>query len=185
MLDPILKDLREKMDKTLDVMAKDFSNVRTGRANPGILDAVRVEYYGAQVPVNQIAGVSVAEGRTLEIKPFDKGALAEIEKAVFQANLGLTPQNDGKVIRISFPQPTAEGRKDLARQVKKLAEDARVALRNIRRDANDRIKALGKSKEMSEDQVKDGEAQVQRLVDAQIRRLDELAAKKEQEVLTL
>jgi ribosome recycling factor len=185
MLDPIIKDLREKMDKTLDVMAKDFSNVRTGRANPGILDSLRVEYYGAQVPLQQVANVAVVEGRTLEIKPFDKGALAEIEKAVFQANLGLTPQNDGKVVRISFPQPTAEGRKELAKTVKKLAEDARVALRNIRRDANDKIKGLGKSKELSEDQVKDGEGQVQKLTDAQIKRVDELAAKKEQEVLTL
>jgi ribosome recycling factor len=185
MLDPIVKDLREKMDKTLDFMAKDFSNVRTGRANPGILEPIRVEYYGAQVPIQQIAGVSVVEGRTLEIKPFDKGALAEIEKAIFQANLGVTPQNDGKVIRISFPQPTAEGRKDLAKQVKKLAEDARVSLRNIRRDANDKIKGLGKAKELSEDEAKDGEAQVQKLMDAQIKRVDELAAKKEQEVLTL
>src|SRR5262245_56730763 len=141
MLDPIIKDLREKMDKTLDVMSKDFSNVRTGRANAGILDAIKVEYYGAQVPLQQVANVSVVEGRTLEIKSFDKGALAEIEKAVFQANLGLTPQNDGKVVRLSFPQPTAEGRKDLAKTVKKLSEDARVALRNIRRDANDKIKA--------------------------------------------
>lgn len=185
MLDPILNDLREKMDKTLDVMAKDFSNVRTGRANPGILDSIKVEYYGAQVPLQQISGVSVVEGRTLEIKPFDKGALGEIEKAVFQANMGVTPQNDGKVIRISFPQPTAEGRKDLAKQVKKLAEDAKVALRNIRRDANDKIKALGKSKEISEDQAKDGEASVQKVTDAQIKRADELCAKKEQEVLTL
>lgn len=185
MLDPIIKDLREKMDKTLEFMARDFGNVRTGRANPGILDSLKVEYYGAQVPLQQVANVSVVEGRTLEIKAFDKGALAEIEKAVFQANLGVTPQNDGKVVRISFPQPTAEGRKELAKNVKKLAEDARVSLRNVRRDANDKIKALGKTKELSEDQVKDGEAQVQKLTDAQIKKVDDLAAKKEQEVLTL
>ncbi len=185
MLDPIIKDLREKMDKTLEFMARDFGNVRTGRANPGILDNLKVEYYGAQVPLQQVANVSVVEGRTLEIKAFDKGALAEIEKAVFQANLGVTPQNDGKVVRISFPQPTAEGRKELAKTVKKLSEDARVSLRNVRRDANDKIKALGKTKELSEDQVKDGETQVQKLTDAQIKKVDELAAKKEQEVLTL
>lgn len=185
MLDPIIKDAREKMDKTLDFMSKDFGNVRTGRANPGILDGLKVEYYGAEVPLMQVAGVSVVEGRNLEIKPFDKGALAAIEKSVFQANLGVTPQNDGKVIRISFPQPTTEGRKELAKQVKKLAEDARVSLRNIRRDANDKIKALGKTKELSEDQVKDGEAQVQKITDAQIKKVDEMSAKKEQEVLTL
>jgi ribosome recycling factor len=185
MLEPILKELREKMDKTLDVMLRDFSNVRTGRANPGILDGIRVEYYGAQVPIQQVAGISVVEGRTLEIKPFDKSVLGEIEKAVFQANLGLTPQNDGKVIRLSFPQPTEEGRRELAKQVKKLAEEARVSLRNIRRDANEKIKALGKAKTLSEDQVKDGEAQVQKATDAQIKRVDELAAKKETEILTL
>lgn len=184
-MENIQKEAHDKMEKTLDVMLKDFSNVRTGRANPGILDGLRVEYYGTQVPLNQVAGVAVVEGRNLEIKPFDKGALADIEKAVFQANLGLTPQNDGKVVRISFPQPTAEGRKELAKQVKKLAEDARVSLRNIRRDANDKVKAMGKTKEISEDQVKDGESRIQKLTDAQIKKVDELAAKKEQEVLTL
>jgi ribosome recycling factor len=181
----IIKEARDKMEKTLDVMSKEFSNVRTGRANPGILDALRVSYYGAEVPLQQVANVSVVEGRTLEIKPFDKGALADIEKAVFQANLGLTPQNDGKVIRISFPQPTAEGRKDLAKQVKKFAEDAKVSLRNIRRDANDKVKALLKGKELSEDDSKGAETEIQKLTDAQIKRADEMTAKKEQEVLTL
>ena len=185
MLNPIIQDAREKMEKTLEFMLRDFGNVRTGRANPGILDGLKIEYYGAQVPLQQIAGIAVVEGRTLEVKPFDKSALGEIEKAVFQANLGVTPQNDGKVIRIAFPQPTAEGRKELAKNVKKLAEDARVSLRNVRRDANDKIKALGKSKELSEDVVKDGEAQVQKITDAQIKKVDEMAAKKEQEVLTL
>jgi ribosome recycling factor len=185
MTEAIIKDAREKMDKTLDVMGKEFSNVRTGRAHTGILDGLKAQYYGAEVPLLQMANVSVVEGRTLEIKPFDSSALAEIEKAIFQANLGLTPQNDGKCIRLSFPQLTEERRKELAKQVKKLAEDARVSLRNIRRDANDKIKALGKTKELSEDQVKDGEAQVQKITDAQIKKVDEMSAKKEQEVLTL
>jgi len=185
MLDESLKEMRDKMDKTVDVMSKEFSNVRTGRANAGLLDGIKVSYYGGEVPLQQIASVSVVEGRSLEIKPYDSSALAEIEKAIFQANLGLTPQNDGKLVRLAFPPLTEERRKELAKSVKKLAEDARVALRNVRRDANDKIKSLAKGKELSEDEVKDGEAQVQKLTDAQIKKVDELAAKKEQEVLTL
>jgi ribosome recycling factor len=185
MLDGIVKEHREKMEKTVDFMVKDFQAVRTGRANASILDGIKVSYYGSEVPLMQMANIGVVEGRTLEVKPFDSSALAEIEKALFQANLGLTPQNDGKIIRLSFPPLTEERRKELAKSVKKLAEDARVALRNVRRDANDKIKGLAKGKELSEDQVKDGEAQVQKLTDAQIKKVDELAAKKEQEVLTL
>jgi ribosome recycling factor len=132
-----------------------------------------------------MANISVVEGRTLEIKPFDSSALGEIEKAIFQANLGLTPQNDGKVVRLAFPQLTEERRKDLAKQVKKLGEDAKVSLRNIRRDANDKVKAKLKLKELSEDQTKDAEAQVQKMTDAQIKKVDDQVAKKEQEVLTL
>jgi ribosome recycling factor len=185
MLDAIIKESREKMDKTLEFMVRDFGTVRTGRANAGILEPVKVSYYGTETPLLQLANVNVVEGRNLEIKPYDASALAEIEKALFQANLGLTPQNDGKLIRLAFPAPTEERRKDLAKAVKKLAEDARVSLRNIRRDANDKIKAKAKAKEVSEDQGKDAEGQVQKLTDAQIKKVDELAAKKEQEVLTL
>ncbi len=185
MTEAIIKEASAKMDKTLDVMGKEFSNVRTGRAHTGILEGIKANYYGAEVPLLQMANISVVEGRTLEIKPFDSSALGEIEKAIFQANLGLTPQNDGKVVRLSFPQLTEERRKELAKQVKKLSEDARVALRNIRRDANDKIKAQLKAKELSEDQVKDAETAIQKLTDAQIKRVDEQSAKKEQEVLTL
>ncbi len=181
----IIKETHEKMEKTLEVMAKEFGNVRTGRAHTGILEGIKANYYGAEVPLLQMANVSVVEGRTLEIKPFDSSALGEIEKAIFQANLGLTPQNDGKVVRLSFPQLTEERRRELAKQVKKLGEDAKVSLRNIRRDANDKIKARLKAKELSEDEVKNGEAEVQKLTDGQIKRVDELSAKKEQEVLTL
>ena len=185
MLDAIIKDSREKMDKTLEFMVRDFGAVRTGRANAGILDGIKVSYYGSETPLMQLANVNVVEGRSLEIKPYDASSLGEIEKALFQANLGLTPQNDGKLIRLSFPPLTEERRKELAKGVKKLAEDARVSLRNVRRDANDRIKAKAKAKEVSEDQGKDAEAQVQKLIDAQIKKVDEIAAKKEQEVLTL
>jgi ribosome recycling factor len=185
MTEEILKEAREKMDKTLDVMAKDFSNVRTGRAHTGILEGIKANYYGAEVPLLQMANISVVEGRTLEIKPFDSSALGEIEKAIFQANLGLTPQNDGKVVRLSFPQLTEERRKELAKSVKKLGEDAKVSLRNVRRDANDKIKALLKLKTLSEDAAKGAEDEVQKVTDAQIKRVDELTAKKEQEILTL
>ncbi len=173
------------MDKTLDVMSKEFANVRTGRANAGVLDGIKVAYYGSDVPLTQIAGVSVVEGRTLEIKPYDSSTLGEIEKAIFQANLGLTPLNDGKIVRLSFPPLTEERRKDLAKAVRKLAEDAKVSLRNIRRDANDKIKAQAKAKTLSEDEAKGAEDRIQKHTDALIKRADELAAKKEREVLTL
>jgi ribosome recycling factor len=185
MLDESLKEMRDKMDKTVDVMSKEFSNVRTGRANAGLLDGIKVSYYGGEVPLQQIASVSVVEGRSLEIKPYDSSALAEIEKAIFQANLGLTPQNDGKLVRLSFPPLTEERRKELAKSVKKLAEDAKVSLRNIRRDANDKVKAAAKAKTVSEDQAKDAETQIQKHTDAVIKKVDDMAGKKEHEVLTL
>jgi len=185
MLESTIKEMREKMDKTVDVMSKEFSNVRTGRANAGLLDGIKVSYYGSDVPLQQIASVSVVEGRTLEIKPYDSSALAEIEKAIFQANLGLTPQNDGKLVRLSFPPLTEERRKELAKVVKKQAEEAKVSLRNIRRDANDKVKAGAKSKAVSEDEAKDAEAQIQKFTDAVIKKVDDMAGKKEHEVLTL
>jgi ribosome recycling factor len=185
MLDESLKEMRDKMDKTVDVMSKEFSNVRTGRANAGLLDGIKVSYYGGEVPLQQIASVSVVEGRSLEIKPYDSSALAEIEKAIFQANLGLTPQNDAKLVRLSFPPLTEERRKELAKSVKKLAEDAKVSLRNIRRDANDKVKAAAKAKTVSEDQAKDAETQIQKHTDAVIKKVDDMAGKKEHEVLTL
>jgi ribosome recycling factor len=185
MSEETLKEMRDKMDKSVDVMSKEFSNVRTGRANAGLLDGIKVNYYGGEVPLQQIASINVVEGRSLEIKPFDSSALAEIEKALFQANLGLTPQNDGKLVRLSFPPLTEERRKDLAKHVKKLAEDAKVSLRNIRRDANEKIKASAKAKTLSEDQAKDAEAQIQKHTDAVIKKVDDMAGKKEREVLTL
>ena len=185
MSEETIKEMREKMDKSVDVMSKEFANVRTGRANAGLLDGIKVSYYGGDVPLQQIASISVVEGRSLEIKPYDSSALAEIEKAIFQANLGLTPQNDGKLVRLSFPPLTEERRKELAKMVKKLAEDAKVSLRNIRRDANDKVKAAAKAKTVSEDQAKDAETQIQKHTDAVIKKVDDMAVKKEHEVLTL
>lgn len=185
MIDQNAKDAREKMDKSIDHMLKDFSSIRTGRANSSILEGVKVDYYGTETPLTQLCNVHVVEGRTLEIKPYDASSLAAMEKALHGANLGLTPQNDGKLIRVSFPPLTEERRKELAKHIKKLAEDARVSLRNVRRDANEKVKGALKAKEISEDEAKNGEGQVQKLTDAAIKKVDELAAKKEQEILTL
>ncbi len=185
MSEAVLGEMREKMEKTMEVLSREFANVRTGRASPGILDGVKVAYYGAEVPLLQIAAVSVVEGRTLEVKPYDASALGEIEKALFQANLGLTPQNDGKLVRLAFPPPTEERRRELAKHVRKLAEDAKVSLRNVRREANDRVKALAKAKTLSEDEAKEFEGRIQKHTDAVIARADDMASKKEREVLTL
>lgn len=184
-MNEIISDARTRMDKSVDVMSREFANVRTGRASASLLDGLTVEYYGTATPLLQLAGISSPDARTLEIKPYDKSALAEIEKAIFGANLGLTPQNDGKVVRVSFPPLTEERRKDLVKVIKKMSEDARVAVRSIRRDANDKIKALEKAKSISEDDFKNGETQMQKATDAIVARIDELAKKKEAELLEI
>jgi ribosome recycling factor len=184
-MNTVIADAKTRMDKSVDVMSKDFASVRTGRASASLLDGIKVAYYGTETPLLQVAGIGSPDARTLEIKPYDKSALPEIEKAIFQANLGLTPQNDGKVIRVSFPPLTEERRKDLVKVIKKMAEDARIAVRSIRRDANDKIKAMEKAKTISEDDFKGGEAQMQKATDGTISRIDELARKKEAELLEI
>ena len=184
-MNSIISDAKARMEKSVDVMSKEFANVRTGRANASLLDGIKVAYYGAETPLLQLSSINSPDARTLEIKPYDKSALAEIEKAVFGANLGLTPQNDGKVIRISFPPLTEERRKDLVKVIKKMSEDARIAVRSVRRDANDKIKAMEKAKSISEDEFKNGEAQMQKATDATMGRIDELAKKKEAELLEI
>jgi ribosome recycling factor len=184
-MNAIISDAKARMEKSVDVMSKEFANVRTGRANASLLDGIKVSYYGTESPLLQIAGIGSPDARTLEIKPYDKSALAEIEKAIFGANLGLTPQNDGKVIRVSFPPLTEERRKDLVKVIKKMSEDARIAVRSVRRDANDKIKAMEKAKTISEDDFKNGEAQMQKATDASMARIDELARKKEAELLEI
>lgn len=185
MAQDVIQSAKARMDKSIDVMSKDFGTVRTGRANPGILDGVKVAYYGTETPLQQLASISVPDARTLEIKPYDPSVLPEIEKGIFESNLGLTPQNDGKLVRVSFPPLTEERRKELAKVVKKLSEDARIAVRSIRRDANDKIKAKEKAKEISEDDSKGSEAQVQKATDAAMAKIDELAKKKEAELLEI
>ena len=175
----------DKMEKAIAQMKKEFASVRTGRANPMILDKVLVEYYGVPTPLRQLSQVSVQDGTTLVIAPFDKTILKEVEKAVIKADLGITPNSDGLVIRLAFPPLTQDRRKELAKDVKAMGEDAKVAIRNVRRDATDAVKKLEKSENLPEDAVKDGQDQIQKLTDKYTKIIDESCAEKEKEVLTV
>jgi ribosome recycling factor len=181
----VIKDLETRMQAAADLLAREFSGVRTGRANTALLDAVRVEAYGNHVPLVQVASLSVPDPKTLVIQPWDTSQIPAIEKAILKSDLGLTPGNDGKVIRLTMPALTEERRKQLAKTVGKLAEDARVAIRNIRRDANDRLKALAKDKKVSQDEERRAHDQIQKSTDKFIARVDDLTKKKEQEILAI
>jgi ribosome recycling factor len=181
----VLKDLETRMQAAVDVLTREFAGVRTGRANAALLDGVRVEAYGVLTPINQVASVSVPDPRTIVIQPWDASQMKEIEKGILKSDLGLTPGNDGKVIRLTMPTLTEERRKQLAKTVGKFAEDARVAIRNVRREANDKLKALAKDKKISEDEERRGHDQIQKTTDRFTARVEELAKKKEQEVLTV
>ena len=172
-----------KWEKTLEVLGHEFATLRAGRANAAVLDRISVEYYGAQTPIAQIASVSTPEPRTLLIQPWDQSALKIVEKAIQASDLGINPQNDGKVIRLVFPQLTEERRHDLIKQVHKFAEDAKVAARNVRREALEIYKALKKKSEITEDDLKDAEKDFQELTDKYCKSIDEMAAKKEKELL--
>lgn len=181
MLELILEELKEKMNKSIDSFIKDLSNVRTGRANPNMLDRVTVDYWGSKTPINQTANVSVVEGRTLIIKPYDKSILKDIERGIYEADLGLTPQSDGEVIRINVPALTEDRRKEFVKLVKKHAEEAKVALRNIRRAANDDVEKA----DLAEDEEKSGKEQVQKITDEFVKKIDVLTAEKEKELMTV
>lgn len=181
----LLQDARARMEKSIEVMLRDFATVRTGRAHPAVLEGLKVDYYGNPTPLLQLARVGIPDARTLEIKPYDPGALPAIERAVFESNVGLTPVNDGLAVRISFPPLTEERRRELVKVVKKMAEDARIAARSIRRETNEKVKASEKAKQISEDEAKDAETQVQKITDTAIARIDELARKKETELLEI
>jgi ribosome recycling factor len=183
MLQKVYQDLGHKMDKAAEVLKNEFAGIRTGRANPALLDGIKVLSYGTMVPLNQIAGVSVPESRLLLIQPWDKGVLGEIEKAIMKSDLGLTPANDGKVIRLPIPTLTEERRHDLVKVVKKMAEESKVAIRNIRRESNDEIKKLEKEKHISEDESKTAHNKVQEMTDKHITQLEELLKKKEKEIM--
>jgi ribosome recycling factor len=182
----VLKDLDTRMNGALEVLAREFAGVRTGRASAGLLESVRVDYYGTPTPVSQMASVSVPDARTLMIQPWEAAQLKEIEKAIMKSDLGIQPVNDGKLIRLTMPAPTEERRKQLVKSVHKMAEDARVAVRNVRREANDKLKALAKDKKapITEDEERRGHDQIQKTTDRFIAKVDELLKKKEQEIMS-
>jgi ribosome recycling factor len=179
----VIKSAEDKLKKTLEGLKKDYGTLRAGRAAPSLLDKVTVDYYGTATPVNQIANVTVPEPRMIMIKPYDRSSLREIEKAIQKSDLGLTPNNDGTTIRLAIPQPTQERRKELVKVVSKKAEDAKVAMRNIRRDANEAIKKLEKGKQITEDDRKDAQDEMQKLLDKYIKLVDGARATKEKEVM--
>ena len=179
------REFEEKMKKSVESVSNDFAAVRAGRANAGVLDRIMVEYYGTPTPLNQVAAISSPDPRTLVIQPWDGSLLKEIQKAIQASDLGINPQNDGKVIRLVFPQLTEERRKDLAKQVKKYAEEAKVAMRNIRRDGMDYIKKLKKNSEITEDEQKKAEKDLQDMLDKYIKKVDEAYAAKEKELMAL
>lgn len=179
----LLKQEEARMDKTIDSLKHEFASIRTGRASTSLLDTVMVDYYGSQSPINQVAGVTAPEPRLILIKPWDRSMIGPIEKAVLQSDLGLNPSNDGEVIRLAIPQLTEERRKELVKVVSKRAEEAKVAIRNIRRDANDALKKEEKAKTITEDDVKDGQEQIQKLTDKKVKAIDDLRDKKEKDVL--
>ena len=174
-----------KMEKTLDVLAENVGAVRAGRANAKVLDRITVEYYGSETPLNGVATISSPDARTLVIQPWDTKLLREIEKAILMSDLGINPQNDGRVIRLNFPQLTEERRRDLTKQVKKYAEDAKVAMRNIRRDGMDYVKNLKKKSEITEDDQKVAEKDLQDLLDKFVKKVDEALAAKEKELMAI
>lgn len=183
MHEDVIKDLKGRIDKTLEDLRRDLQKFRTGRASAGMLDGVRVDYYGTPTPLSGVASLSVPEPRLIVIKPWDKGVIRDIEKAIREANLGFNPMNDGEVVRIPIPPLTEERRKEIAKQVKGKGEEHKVAVRNERRDANEKLKELLKGKKISEDDSKRATEKVQKETDAGVTRIDEVIAKKEKEVM--
>ncbi|KAL3785393.1 hypothetical protein ACHAWO_013580 [Cyclotella atomus] len=184
-MDLITMDAEERMDKTMSSLVENLATIRTGRANPNMLDRVEADYYGAMTPINQMATISVPSSQQLQISPFDKSSLTDIEKAIIYSGLGFTPNNDGSVIRINIPQLTEERRKELLKQCKSIGEEAKVAIRNIRRDGVDNIKKMEKNGDLGKDQALDGIDAIQKSTDDHVKRIDETVAKKEKEVTTL
>ncbi len=175
----------EKMEKAINQLKKEFGSIRSGRANPMILDKVIVEYYGAPTPLRQMAQVSVQEGTTLVITPYDKSIIKEIEKAIIKAEIGITPNSDGTCLRLAFPPLTEERRREIVKDVKKLGEDSKVAIRNIRRDMTDDLKKIEKDEKLPEDTVKDNQDEIQKLTDKYVGIIESLVSEKEKEVMTV
>ncbi|WP_066323887.1 ribosome recycling factor [Anoxybacteroides amylolyticum] len=179
----VLTATKEKMDKAVQAFTRELASVRAGRANPALLEKITVDYYGMPTPINQLAGIHVPEARLLVIQPYDKSILKDIEKSILASDLGLTPSNDGSVIRIAIPPLTEERRRELVKVVKKYSEDAKVAVRNIRRDANDELKKLEKNGEITEDELRSYTDDVQKLTDDHITKIDAITKDKEKEIM--
>ena len=180
-----IKDCSNRMQKSIDSLEKDFSRLRTGRASTALVDNIRVEYYGTPTPLNQVASVSIPDSRTISISPWDRNAFSNIEKAIMKSDLGLTPVNDGKSIRINIPPLTEERRKELVKMAKKYTEDAKVAIRNVRRDVNDALKKMQNSKEISEDELHKAQDEVQKTTDSFVKKADAVMAEKEKEIMEI
>ncbi len=183
-MDARLQQYDDKMKKTLEYLEADYAGIRAGRANPHVLDKLRVDYYGTPTPIQQVGNITVPEARIIQIAPWEKSLIKEIEKAIMTSDIGINPSNDGSVIRLVFPELTEERRKDLVKEVKKKAEESRVAVRNIRREGNDALKKLGKT-EISEDEIKQMEDQLQKLTDKYIKEIDGLMEAKSKEIMTV
>ena len=177
--------LKEKMEKTISVYNEKLSEVRAGRANPAILNKVKIDYYGTPTPINQVAGISVPEARLIVIQPWDTSVLKEIEKAILASDIGINPNNDGKVIRLAFPELNEERRKELAKDVRKMAEDAKVAVRSIRREGMDTAKQEQKDGEITEDELKQAENEIQKITDRSIEEIDKILETKEKEIMSV
>ncbi len=184
-MDARLQQYDEKMQKTISNLESELATIRAGRANPHVLDRIRVDYYGTPSPIQQVANVTVPEPRMLQIQPWEPSLVKAIEKAILSSDVGITPTNDGRIIRLMFPELTEERRKDLVKDVKKKGENAKVAVRNIRRDANDALKKLNKKSEVSEDEIKDLEDEVQKMTDGYIKDIDSTVEKKSKDILTV
>ena len=178
-----LSNIEEKMKKSVSVFAENLSEVRAGRANPAILNKISISYYGAQTPINQVAAISVPEARMIVIQPWDASCLKDIEKAILASDIGLNPNNDGKVIRLNFPELTEERRKELVKDIRKMAEDARVSVRGVRREGMDNVKEANKKSEITEDERKDQEDKIQKLTDKYIAEIDKISENKENEIM--
>lgn len=183
MINGIKQEAETKMQKSLEALRRDLASIRTGKANPALLDKVMVDYYGTATPINQLANISAPEARMLVVQPWDKSVVPNVEKAILKSDLGLNPSSDGTVIRLVIPQLTQESRKELVKRVKKKAEEAKVAIRNIRRDANEALKAAEKNKEISEDENKNAQDGIQKLTDKYIAELEKILENKENEIM--
>jgi len=185
MIDLIKDETKEKMEKSLETLKQHFKKIRTGRASVDMLDGIKVNYYGTPTLLNQVGNVSTPDAKTIVVQPWEKNLIGEIEKAILASNLGITPQNDGNVVRLSVPAITEQRRKELAKECKVMCEDIKVAIRNVRKDSNEQIKKAEKNKELSEDLSKDAQNEIQKITDSYIAKADELLAVKEKEVLSV